>query len=92
MDRDIFEILMENPIDEKLDRILLHDGEYQRIQDKIKDSLEEFKGLGLSREQWLIVDRLVSLHTESGCLYGSVAYQQGVGECGQLLKEMGLIK
>ena len=92
MDRDIFKILMENPIDEKLDRILLHDEEYQRIQDKIKDSLEEFKGVGLSKEHWLIVDRLVSLHTESGCRYGRVAYQQGIRDCEKLLKEMGLIK
>lgn len=35
-----------------------------------------FEELNLDKEQRLIVDRLVSLHTESGALYGRVTYQQ----------------
>lgn len=92
MDRGIFAALMENPIDEKLDRVLLHDKEYRKIQDRIKDSMEEFKSLGLPGEQWLVVDKLLSLHAESGCCYGRAAYQQGVRDCAALLCEMGLIK
>lgn len=91
MEKDIFKIFMENRIDEKLDRILLHDKEYRKIQGRIKDSMEEFNGLGLSGEQWLVVDKLLSLHTESGCCYGRTAYQQGVRDCAALLCEM-LIK
>lgn len=38
-----------------------------------------FEELNLDKEQRLIVDRLVSLHTESGALYGRVTYQSAVG-------------
>jgi len=92
MDKNIFEILTEYAVNEKLSDILLQDDGYQKVQDEIKDALEKFYGLNLPKEQCLIVDRLVSSHTASGCCYGRVAYQQGIRDCALLLREMGLIK
>lgn len=92
MEKNIFEILTEYTVDERLDNILLQDDEYQKVQEKINNLRKQLDKLKLPKEQWLIVDRLISAHTESGCCYGRVAYQQGFRDCALLLREMGLIK
>ena len=92
MDKNIFEILTDNALNERLDGILLKDDEYQQIQDEIENAVSKFDELDLSKEQRLIVDRLVSSHTESGCCYGRIAYKCGIRDCVSLLLNMGLIK
>ena len=92
MDKNIFEVLTDNALNERLDNILLKDDEYQKIQDGIRNSASKFDELDLSKEQCLIVDRLVSSHIKSGCQYGRIAYQQGIRDCASLLLKMGLIK
>lgn len=91
MDKNIFEVLIDNAVNERLDNILLQDSEYQQVQSKISNLAEQLNQLELPKEQKLIVDQLISLHTECGCCYGKMAYQQGFRGCALLLKEMQLI-
>lgn len=91
MDKNVFEILMDNAVNDRLDNILLQDSEYQQVQNKISNLAEQLKKLELPKEQKLMVDQLISLHTESGCCYGKIAYRQGFRDCALLLKEMQLI-
>lgn len=92
MNKNIFEILTENVVNERMDKILLRDKEYQKVQKKINRFTEEFDKLGLPKEQRLIVDRLISSYTESGCCYRRIAYKQGIKDCTLLLRKMELIK
>ena len=91
IDKNIFEILIDNAINERLDEILLQDKEYQEIQDKINNLSEQLYKLELPDDQLLIVDRLISSYTEIGCYYGKITYQQGFKDCALLLREMELI-
>ena len=92
MDKNIYEILIENATNEYMDSVLLHDDEYKKIQDKISELTEQIDKFDLSKEQRLIMDRLISAHTASGCCYGRIAYQQGIRDCALLLRKMELIK
>ena len=92
MENNIFEVLTEHAINERLDEILLQDNEHQKLQEKIDNLIEQVKMLNLPREQWLIIDELVSAHTQCGCCYRRIAYQQGFKDCVSLLKEMKLSK
>ena len=92
MDKNIFDILTDNAINERLNDLLLQDNEYQKIQEEISNLIEQFNMLNLPKEQMLIVDKLLSAHTDCGCYYGRITYQQGFRDCTLLLREMELIK
>ena len=90
--QNIFEVLIENAVNERLDNILIQDNEYQEVQNKIRNLTEQLDKLELPKEQRLIIGRLIASHTDSGCCYGKITYQQGFRDCALLLKEMDLIK
>lgn len=92
MDKNIFDVITEYAINERLNDILQQDSEYQRVQHEMDELIEKFHELNLPKEQCLLVDRLVSSHTECGALYGRVTYQAGFRDCVSLLLEIGLIK
>lgn len=88
----IFEAITDYAVNEHMTKTLLENQPYQDVQRQIGNQIELFDKLNLDKEQWLIVDRLVSLHTESGALYGRIAYQQGYRDCAAILQAMNLIK
>lgn len=91
MDKNIFEVLIVNAINERLDNILLQDEEYLKIQNKISNLSEQINKLELPDYQRLIVDRLMVAKGEIGCYYGKITYQQGFKDCALLLRKMELI-
>ena len=92
MDKDVFEILMENAVNDRLDDIMLENEEYGQIQAKICSMSERLDDFGFTEEQRSFIDDLMCAHTESGCCYGKATYRQGFRDCAALLWEMGLIK
>lgn len=92
MDKNIFEVLTDNAINERLNDILLQDKEYQKIQEEISNLIEQCNMLKFPKEQRLIIDKLVSAHTDCGSYYGRITYQQGFRDCALLLREMEIIK
>ena len=91
-EKDIFEIITEYSVNERMDNILLQNEEYREIQNKIEKQIEQFNELNLNSEQRLVVDRLISIHIESGALYGRMTYKQGFRDCISLLQKVDLIK
>ena len=77
---------------ERMAKILQNNEQYQEVQSQIGDQMLLFDELNLDKEQWLIVDRLLSLHAQSGALYGRITYQQGYKDCVALLQAINLIK
>ena len=92
MEKSLFDVVVDCSVNERMDSQLLQDKEYIRIQDKIAKQREQFNKLNLTKEQCQIVDRLLSAHTESGAVYGKMAYKQGFRDCAALLFEMKLLK
>ena len=92
MEKNIFDVMADYSINEGMDSLLLQNEEYTKIQDKIAEQRERFDRLNLTKEQCLIIDRLLSAHTESGAVYGKMAYRQGFQDCAALLLEMKLLK
>lgn len=70
MKKNIFDIITEYATNEGQDGILLQDAEYIEIQNKIEAQRMQFDKLNLAKWQYLIVDRLISMYTESGVVYG----------------------
>lgn len=89
---NIFEMIADYTMNERMIKILLANQQYQEVQSQIGSQMKLLEGLHLEKEQWLIVDRLLSLHTESGVLYGRIMYQQGYRDCVTLLQAMNLLK
>lgn len=91
-EENIFEALTDYFVNNRMIKILMANQQYQEVQSQIGSHMKLFDGLHLEKEQWLIVDRLLSLHTESGVLYGRIMYQQGYRDCAALLQAMNLLK
>lgn len=92
MKKSIFEVITDYAVNEGLSRVLQQSDEYGRIQKKMNDATSEFEALCLTKEQRLIVDRLLSSYNESGAHYGKITYQQGFRDCVSLLLEIGMIR
>lgn len=92
MDKNIFDVIAEYAVNEGVSNVLKQDDEYKRIIQKIDDLTKAFDSLNLSKEQWLLMDRLISAYNENGAYYGRLTYKQGMMDCASLLVEMGLIK
>lgn len=71
---NIFETILDYTMSERMIKILLEDEQYQQVQNQIASQMELFEGLHLEKEQWLIIDRLLSLYAKSGAVYGRAAY------------------
>lgn len=91
-EENIFEVITDYTVNERMIKILIENRAYQEVQSRIASQIELLDGLNLGKDQWMVVDRLASLHTESGALYGRIAYQQGYRDCVDLLQAMNLIK
>lgn len=90
--KNIFDVIMEHSVDDGLDEMLLQDEEYMQIQKKIAEQTGQLDRQEFTREQRLMIDRLVCAYTESGAFYGKMTYRQGFRDCAALLWEMNLLR
>ena len=88
----ILDIISGYSVNEGMNDFLLADEGYLGIQKEMAEQIEQFKLLGLTKDQRLVVDRLITSHTESGAYYGRMTYKRGFQDCVALLQEIGLIK
>ena len=91
-EKSIFDVIAGYSVNEGLDKALRQNTEYVKIQKSIDEQSEQLDSQDFTREQRLMIDRLVCAHTESGAFYGRVTYKQGFRDCISLLREMELLK
>ncbi|MBD5502618.1 MAG: hypothetical protein HDR09_02365 [Lachnospiraceae bacterium] len=91
MSDKIFDIITDHSVNEGMNDILFENEKYMGIQKEIDDQTEQFENLGLTKEQRLVADRLISSYTASGACYGRLTYRKGFQDCISLLQEMCLI-
>lgn len=88
----ILDIISDHSVNEGMNAILLSDEEYLGTLKEIDEQAKHFDRLGLTKEQRLAVDRLITSHTANGACYGRMTYRKGFRDCVALLQEIGLIR
>ena len=90
--KTVFDSLVEQFINERLDNIMMQDTEYIKLQDELWENKEKFDKLNLAEPQYSIVEKLISIHIKVIELYGKKAYGQGFRDCVSMLQEIGVIR
>ena len=91
-EKSIFDVIAGYSVNEGLDKSLRQNKEYVKIQKSIDEQSEQLDSQDFTREQRLMIDKLVCAHTESGAFYGRITYKQGFRDCISLLREMELLR
>lgn len=89
--KDVYQVLVEHLMNERLDRIASQDKEFSTISEKLDEVLEQYHELGLSEKDAGVIDRVFELYAAQCAKYAECAYRQGIVDSVQLLKEMGVI-
>lgn len=90
--RTVFDTIIEQFVNERLDDIMMQDTEYTKLQEKIWEEREKCDQLDLYETERQIVENLLSLHIKTIELYGKKAYEHGLIDCVSLLRKIGVIK
>ena len=91
-EKSVFDVIADHSINEGLSRTLMEDEDCLRIQREIDENAEQINSQNFTKEQRLMIDRLVCTYTENGAHYGRMTYRQGFRDCISLLRELDLIK
>ena len=67
--KDVFEIIVEQFVSERLDDIMLQDSEFVKLQDVIWKEKEKYNQLDISESQHQMLEDLISLHIKVIELY-----------------------
>ena len=89
--KDVYQILIENLTNERLDQTALQDKDFCTINEKLDEVLDQYHKLELPEHDAEVIDRAFELYAAQCAKYAACAYRQGMEDAVQLLKEMGVI-
>lgn len=89
--KNIYEILIENATNKRLDEIILLDEEYRTIDEQINTAQQQYLNLHLPKEHTEIIDKIICLYAEESARHSALSYQQGILDAVDLLKSMGVL-
>lgn len=92
MENTILKVLVKKMTGERFESIVSAEKEYIRRSREVEILMEQLKGCGLTKEQSLAVDRLLTAYNECNFRYSELAYMQGMKDTAAMLKELDLIK
>lgn len=84
----VLKLLIETRIEAVLGEGILRDDNYRKINTETRRKIKKIEDIGLSREQWLVVDDALSACNNRSFLYGKTAYYQGFEDAVCLLREI----
>ena len=88
---DVYQILIENLTNERLDRIAMQNRDFFIINKKLDEVMEQYHKLELTEQDAGVINRAFDLYAAQCAKYAACAYRQGMEDSVQLLKEMGVI-
>lgn len=91
-EKSLFDVITGYSVNEGLGETLRQNEEYIKIQKKIDEQADQIDKQDFTKEQRLMIDRLVCAHTESGAFYGRMTFRKGFQECICLLRELEMLK
>lgn len=89
--KDVYQILIENLTNERLDRIALKDKDFCIINAQLDEVLEQYHKLELTEKDTGVIDGAFELYAAQCAKYVACAYRQAMEDTVDLLKEMGVI-
>ena len=91
-EKRLFDVITGYAVNEGLDEVLQQNEEYIKIQKRIEEQAEQLDRQYFSKEQRLMIDKLVCVHTENGAFYGRMTYKKGFKDCICLLRDLEMLK
>ena len=88
MEESFLDVVTDNALNERFDKIILQNEKYNQLQEKIEGLSGEYDSLALQDEQKLVINKLIAAHTEIGTCFAYAAYRQGFKDCANLFKEV----
>lgn len=88
---DIFEILVNNAVNGRLDRFAAEDEEYRKLDSGLDRAHKEYFELNLSERERKVVGEMTETYAALMSRYAVAAYKLAVKDTVSLLKEMGVI-
>lgn len=88
--KDVYQILLENLTNERLDRIVFQDKGFCAVNEKLDEVLEEYDKLELPEKEAEVINNAFDVYAAKCAKYALCAYRQGMEDSVQLLKEMGV--
>ncbi len=92
MEKNVFEMIAEYFINERLGDILMRDEEYVKLQKEMGERMEQLEMSGMDEGQYHSVEELLLLHIRSIDFYAKKAYEYGFRDCISVLMKLDLIK
>ena len=89
--KDVYQILTEHLMNERLDRTASQDRDYCSINEELDEVLKQYDMLELSEKDADVINKAFELYAAQSAKYAACAYRQGMEDAAQLLKEMGVI-
>ncbi len=85
---EIINLLTENAMSERLDKLILHNTKYIEISEKVHSLLEELEKIDSSKSVQSTIDRYDSAVHEESALYAYFTYQQGLKDMFNLIMSL----
>ena len=90
--KNIYKVLTENLINERLDEIAFQDKKFRSADKKLDEDLQMYVKLPLTEGDAKVVEQVFDAYAAQSARYAELAYRQGIEDAVQLLKEMGVIQ
>ena len=91
-EKNLFDVITDYSVNEGLDKAMWQNEEYIEIQKRINEQTEQLDRRYFTKEQRLMIDKLVCAHTENGSFYGRMTYKKGFKDCISLLRDLEMLK
>lgn len=82
--KDFYEMRTSFPLDQALQK----DHEYQEADQQVKEALEKMEGLSLPKEDWKVIDRILSLSNARTAEGQRVSYMLGFHDAIRMIREV----
>ena len=89
--KDIYDVLIENLTNERMDSIVVMDKEFRQLDKNLTDAIKRYNRLSLSKKDAKVVAHILDAYGLQSSRYAALAYGQGVIDAVQLLKKIGVI-
>lgn len=84
----MLEAIQCHRIEHALEDTLRNDEAFQKQEESISKKIRQIDEIGLTHEQWQVIDSVLSAYNAKGVTYGEMAYKQGFKDAIKLYTEL----
>lgn len=88
---DVYQILIENLMNERLDKIAFADEEFCTLDGELDKALAHYDTLSISQQDSKTISRIFDLYAAHSARYSAISYQMGFTDAIELLRALKLL-